>query len=209
MPPIEIVFQDPHLLVVNKPANLLTVPGKGPEKQDCLINRMLKTHPNSRVVHRLDMATSGLVILPQNQTSLSKLARSFQDREIHKEYIAVVEGCVELEHGFVEQPLICDWPNRPKQMIHSDGKHALTEYHRLEQNKTKNQSRLLLKPVTGRSHQLRVHTEFLGHPILGDSLYGTESSRAQSDRLLLHAQRIQFKHPVYPGWITLTCRAPF
>lgn len=205
-----IIFEDKHIIAVNKDPNLLSVPGRGPEKQDCLFNRVLTEYPNSRVVHRLDMATSGIVIFPQSQQSLSLLSRGFQERQVNKQYIAVVEGIIEAEEGVIDQPLICDWPNRPKQKIcYESGKPAQTVFRVLGRDLKNQTSRLLLKPITGRSHQLRVHCEYLGHPILGDYFYGSDQSRGKSDRLLLHAQRIQFSHPIFESKLTLTSPAPF
>ncbi len=202
----EVVYRDRHLIVVNKPANLLSVPGRLPENKDCLISRMLKPYPNSRVVHRLDMATSGLLLVPQTQSALSHLARQFQERRINKIYYAVVDGIVAQNSGEINQPLACDWPNRPKQHVIADGKPSITAYTVLQRNIEHNFTRIALYPITGRSHQLRVHLEYLGHPILGDSLYGTENSRSRANRLLLHAQSITFCHPVSDVQVSLTAR---
>ncbi len=193
---IGIVYQDEDLLVADKPAGLLTVPGRGIDKQDCLINRLLVKFPNARIVHRLDQATSGLVIIPLSYESQRHIAKQFEQRSTDKEYIAVVDGLVEDDEGEITLPLICDWPNRPKQMVdHENGKQAHTCYRVLARDPDKQCSRLLLKPITGRSHQLRVHTLALGHPILGDSLYAHPRALASSPRLLLHAQSIGFDHP--------------
>lgn len=197
-----IVYCDDDLLVVDKPAGLLTVPGRGPDKQDCLINRLLPHYPNARIVHRLDQATSGLVIIPLGYEPQKHLARQFEQRLIHKRYVAVVGGDVRETQGEVDLPLICDWPNRPRQKVdHEHGKSALTRYRvlaRLEQH-----TRLELEPVTGRSHQLRVHMLSLGHPILGDTLYAPPALRDCTDRLLLHATRLSFTHPRTEQAITL------
>lgn len=190
----EIVYADDTLLVVNKPAGLLTVPGRGPEKQDCLINRLLVPYPNARIVHRLDQATSGLVLIPLGYEAQKHLARQFEQRTVHKRYTAVVGGVVEADTGEVDLPLICDWPNRPRQKVdYTDGKKALTRYRVLQRGA--DVTRVALEPVTGRSHQLRVHMQALGHPILGDNLYATPEYLAASERLLLHATAIAFSHP--------------
>ncbi|WP_024460042.1 pseudouridine synthase [Marinimicrobium sp. LS-A18] len=190
----EIVYADDTLLVVNKPAGLLTVPGRGPEKQDCLINRLLVPYPNARIVHRLDQATSGLVLIPLGYEAQKHLARQFEQRLVHKCYTAVVGGVMADEAGEVDLPLICDWPNRPRQKVdYTDGKAALTRYRVLQ--RSAEATRVALEPVTGRSHQLRVHMQALGHPILGDNLYATPAYLAASDRLLLHATTIEFTHP--------------
>ncbi|WP_041523577.1 RluA family pseudouridine synthase [Gilvimarinus agarilyticus] len=193
---VPLAYQDDAFIVANKPPGLLTVPGRGPDKQDCLINRLLVSHPNSRVVHRLDQPTSGLVIVPQSYEALRHIGRQFETRTVSKRYIAVVAGLVEQDEGSVELPLICDWPNRPRQMVDWDnGKAALTHYRVLRRDETNQQSRVALTPVTGRSHQLRVHMRELGHPILGDTLYAPEPVIAASERLLLHAEYIEFTHP--------------
>lgn len=190
----EIIYADDTLLVVNKPAGLLTVPGRGPEKQDCLINRLLVPYPNARIVHRLDQATSGLVLIPLGYEAQKHLARQFEQRLVHKCYTAVVGGVMADEAGEVDLPLICDWPNRPRQKVdYTDGKAALTRYRVLQ--RSADATRVALEPVTGRSHQLRVHMQALGHPILGDNLYATPEYLAASDRLLLHATTIEFTHP--------------
>lgn len=207
---LAIIWQDADLLVVNKPSGLLTVPGKGPDKQDCLINRLLVDYPNSRVVHRLDQPTSGLVLIPQNHHAHKTLGKQFELRQISKRYVAVVGGLVADDAGEIELPLICDWPNRPRQMIDFEqGKHALTQYRVIERNTASNQTRVELTPVTGRSHQLRVHMQALGHPILGDTLYAPKDFRDAAPRLLLHAEWIRFTHPVSGEVISLECPSEF
>ncbi|GAA6168201.1 pseudouridine synthase [Sessilibacter corallicola] len=208
--PPEVLYKDNDLIAVNKAPNLLTVPGRGPDKQDCLFNRILTNFPDSRVVHRLDMATSGIVLFPQSQQALSLLSRKFQERQVSKHYIAVVDGIVQQDNGTIEQPLICDWPNRPKQKVcYESGKPAKTLFQVLHRDHKNATSRLLLTPITGRSHQLRVHCEFIGHPILGDYFYGTPHSQNSSNRLLLHAQRISFEHPIFNVTVTITAPSPF
>ncbi len=190
----EIVYADEALLVVNKPAGLLTVPGRGPEKQDCLINRLLPHYPNARIVHRLDQATSGLVLIPLGYEPQKHLARQFEQRQVHKRYIAVVGGRLAPDTGEVDLPLICDWPNRPRQKVdYTEGKSALTRFRVV--SRAADCTRVELEPVTGRSHQLRVHMQALGHPILGDNLYASDAYLAASERLLLHATSIAFTHP--------------
>jgi tRNA pseudouridine32 synthase/23S rRNA pseudouridine746 synthase len=209
-PSVPLVYQDDALLIANKPSGLLTVPGRGPEKQDCLINRLLVSHPNSRIVHRLDQPTSGIVIVPQSYEALRHIGRQFETRQVSKRYIAVVAGIIEQDEGSVELPLICDWPNRPKQMVDWDnGKAALTHYRVLARDTDTQQTRVALTPVTGRSHQLRVHMLELGHPIVGDTLYAPEAVIAASNRLLLHAERINFAHPISAEPLTIESLAPF
>jgi tRNA pseudouridine32 synthase / 23S rRNA pseudouridine746 synthase len=193
---IDILYQDEHLIAINKPAGLLSVPGRGPQNQDCAISRVQQQFPNSRIIHRLDMATSGILLIAQNVESLRAFSKLFEKREIYKRYIAVVDGRPNSDEGEVDLPLICDWPNRPKQKVcHETGKSAQTVFRVLEYNREHNHTRLELIPLTGRSHQLRVHMLSLGHPILGDEFYGTEQSRKGANRLLLHAAELEFIHP--------------
>lgn len=208
---INILYEDKHVIVADKPAGLLTVPGRGPDKQDCLINRLLPDYPNSRVVHRLDMATSGIVILPQSHHSQSELSKQFQQRHIKKRYQAVVDGVVEANSGIVDLPLICDWENRPRQKIcHDQGKSAQTEFQVLQRNVASDtNTRIELRPITGRSHQLRVHMMALGHPILGDYFYASLEALKKSNRLLLHATEIQFQHPHTSEWLEINSPVPF
>lgn len=194
---LDILYLDEDLLIANKPAGLLCVPGKGPDKQDCLYNRALKFNPNARVAHRLDQGTSGIVMFPLNYLTLRSLTHKFEAREIHKRYIAVVDGLVAEDEGEVKLPLICDWPNRPLQKVcFESGKAAHTRYHVLERHLDKKTTRVLLEPVSGRTHQLRVHMLSLGHPMLGDGLYAPEDVLAKAPRLLLHAQELWLDHPI-------------
>src|SRR5690606_8281122 len=195
--PIALLYQDSHLLVADKPAGLLTVPGKGPDKQDCLINRLLPGYPNSRIVHRLDQPTSGLVVIPQSYEALRHIGQQFEQRQVSKRYFAVVAGLMADDTGSVELPLMCDWPNRPRQMVDTAaGKAALTHYQVLARDPVNMRTRVALTPVTGRSHQLRVHMQALGHPIVGDTLYAPADIASASPRLLLHAEFICFTHPI-------------
>lgn len=194
---LDILYLDEDLLIANKPAGLLSVPGKGPDKQDCLYNRALKFNPNARVAHRLDQGTSGIVMFPLNYLTLKNLTHKFEAREIHKRYIAVVDGLVVEDEGEIKLPLICDWPNRPLQKVcFESGKAAHTRYHVLERDLEKKITRVLLEPVSGRTHQLRVHMLSLGHPMLGDGLYAPEDVLAKAPRLLLHAQELWLDHPI-------------
>lgn len=207
---LNILHLDDDLLIVNKPAGLLTVPGKGPEKQDCMINRVLKFNPNARVVHRLDQGTSGIVMFPLNYMCLRLLTKQFELRAIHKHYVAVVAGLVTEDQGEVQLPLICDWPNRPLQKVCFDsGKPAHTRYQVLERNLANHSTRVRLEPVSGRTHQLRVHMLSLGHPMLGDQLYSPLAIQAQAPRLLLHAQHISLIHPISQAAIDILCPADF
>jgi tRNA pseudouridine32 synthase / 23S rRNA pseudouridine746 synthase len=199
---IEIIHHDDALLVVRKPAGLLSVPGRGPALQDCVAARVCAVWPDALVVHRLDMATSGLLLMARGLPAQRALGRAFERREVSKQYTAVVAGSPPGEAGSVDLPLRCDWPNRPRQMVDlAMGRPALTHWRRSADTDGETPSgidrtRLVLEPVTGRSHQLRVHLWALGHPILGDALYAPEAVRGMATRLLLHASRIALAHPV-------------
>lgn len=207
---IEILYMDDDLLIANKPSGLLTVPGKGPENQDCLHKRALGINPNARIVHRLDQATSGIVMFPLNYPCLKQLTHQFEARDIHKRYIAIVDGLVDADEGEVQLPLICDWPNRPRQKVcYEQGKSAHTRYRVLTRDLDNKRSRVQLEPVSGRTHQLRVHMLSLGHPILGDRLYAPEAVIAQSPRLLLHAQELWLTHPIARTPLQIQCTSPF
>ncbi|MCZ4250915.1 MULTISPECIES: bifunctional tRNA pseudouridine(32) synthase/23S rRNA pseudouridine(746) synthase RluA [Pseudoalteromonas] len=193
-PYLSIVYQDDDLLIVNKPSGLLTVPGKDPKHADCLIARINRVFPTAKIVHRLDMATSGIICLAMHKEAHRNLSIQFQDRKTAKRYIARVFGKLEQETGSVDLPLICDWPNRPKQMVdHDNGKPSLTHFKVLEYEQ--NATRVELTPITGRSHQLRVHMLSLGHPILGDKLYAHPKAFAMAPRLQLHAEMLTLAHP--------------
>ncbi len=192
---LNVIHADPGLLVVDKPAGLLSVPGRGEDKQDCLVARVQARFPEALAVHRLDMSTSGLLLLARGEEMHRQLSRLFRDREVDKRYVALLDGCLEQAAGEVDLPLICDWPNRPRQKVDFDiGKRSLTRFVLLDIDQDKNTSRVELEPVTGRSHQLRVHMAALGHPILGDELYGTDDD-PRTDRLTLHATELSFVHP--------------
>ena len=207
---VEILYEDEHLLLVNKPDLLLSVPGRHRLNKDCMITRIQKTYPSASVVHRLDLDTSGIMIVPLNKPTHSHISRQFQERKVHKTYHAVVYGLVEEEQGKVELPIKADWENRPRQMIcHEGGKHALTHYETLTRDSEKNCSRLLLKPVTGRSHQLRIHMRELGHPILGCDMYAHETALGMAPRLMLHATTLEFEHPATGKTIYHECQPGF
>jgi tRNA pseudouridine32 synthase/23S rRNA pseudouridine746 synthase len=192
---LEIRFSDEDIVVVSKPTLLLSVPGRGEEKQDCVVSRLAQEFPGVREVHRLDWETSGLMMLARNKAAHRELSRQFQEREVGKSYTAVVAGVPDAERGEVDLPLRCDWPNRPRQMVDPAlGKPSLTRWERLSADADR--CRLRLNPVTGRSHQLRVHLMAIGHPILGDRLYADPASLAMAGRLLLHATTLSFTHPL-------------
>lgn len=204
------VFQDEHLLVVDKPAGLLTVPGRGEHLQDCLIHRVQRHVPEALIVHRLDMATSGLLILAKGGAMQRELSKLFMGRQVFKRYEAVVMGLVADDAGQIDAPLITDWPNRPRQMVDEvNGKPSQTRFEVMSRDASSERTRLLLEPLTGRSHQLRVHLLSIGHPIVGDPLYGPEAVREGADRLLLHASELSLPHPVTAQSLHLHSACPF
>lgn len=193
---LTLIYIDEHLLVLDKPAGLLAVPGRGADKRDCLASRVQAEYPEALVVHRLDMATSGLMLMARSEATQKQLSRMFAERQVDKTYIAIVDGRLDQDSGDIDLPLITDWPNRPKQKIdHDIGKPALTHYRVLAYTPAQDTSRVELKPHTGRTHQLRLHMQALGHPILGDPLYAPDAVHRRSPRLLLHAAGLHFRHP--------------
>lgn len=208
--PLDIAFSDESLLVVNKPSGLLSVPGRGPEKADCLVSRLNVDFPDALIVHRLDMETSGLMVLARNKDTHRHLSKSFELRKVDKTYIARVSGILGKARGEIELPLMKDWPNRPLQKVDmTEGKRSLTHWEILETEDKDSITRVKLSPQTGRTHQLRVHMNAIGHPILGDLLYGTPQSKAGAARLQLHASTLAFAHPVTAQRLVLQSPAPF
>ena len=208
-----LVHVDQYWIIVNKPSGLLAVPGKGPDKQDCLSSRVQQLYPDALIVHRLDMATSGLMVLARGLDAQRKLSAAFADRLVQKRYVAVVHGLLPPAYAdwqTIDLPISVDWPNRPLRVIDPvQGKPSVTRVRILTQDAAANTTRLELEPVTGRSHQLRVHLKALGHPILGDSLYAPADVVAMSPRLLLHATFLQLPHPAHGAPMDFVCDAPF
>ncbi|SFO01892.1 tRNA pseudouridine32 synthase / 23S rRNA pseudouridine746 synthase [Variovorax sp. PDC80] len=197
-PPLRPVHEDAHLLVLDKPPGLLCVPGRGEDKQDCLSARAQRQWPDALIVHRLDMATSGLVLMARGLEMQRALGDAFATRQVDKRYEAVVDGLlpVDADWACIDAPLMADWPRRPLQKIDPAGKPSLTRWRALGGLDGEAPcSYLLLEPLTGRSHQLRVHLASIGHPILGDALYGSPEVQARAPRLLLHASALGFEHP--------------
>ena len=207
--PLRLHYVDDAIIVVIKPAGLLSVPGRGPDKQDCVIHRVQHDFPQAQIAHRLDMSTSGLLVVARDAAMQQVMYRLFRERAVEKRYIALVAGVVTPECGAIDLPLICDWPNRPRQMVcHARGKPSLTRFRVLQRMPNEDCTVVELEPVTGRSHQLRVHLAALGHPILGDELYaGAAADRAP--RLMLHASEIAFAHPQNDRRVHFHCPAPF
>lgn len=194
------------LVVVDKPAGMLSVPGRGGDKADCAARRVQALFPDALVVHRLDMATSGLLALARGLPAQRRLGIAFARREVRKRYVAVVHGCLAEAEGEIDLPLGADWPARPRQKVDAaGGKPSLTRWRRLSVDAAAGTSRVELEPVTGRSHQLRVHLLAIGHPIVGDALYGGPAHA----RLLLHAEALAFAHPASGVEVSLRSEAPF
>lgn len=208
---LNILHQDDALLVLDKPSGLLSVPGRGPDRQDCLTLRVQAEYPEAINVHRLDMETSGIIVMARSRSAHRQLSRLFQAREVHKHYIAVVDGRVDQRAGEINLPLIADWPNRPLQKVdYENGKPCRTRFSVMHHDDAlENTTRVDLAPETGRTHQLRVHLHALGHAILGDKLYAGKVVQAKADRLLLHATSLSFRHPVSGEWQSFASEAPF
>ena len=220
IPNIDLVYEDPVVLVLNKPSGLLSVPGRGEDKQDCLATRVQAVYPDALIVHRLDRDTSGLLLMARGAEAQSALSKAFAARQVHKRYQAVVEGELRMPKkltagwAVIDLPLMLDWPNRPKHIVdHDNGKLSRTHWRVLPGQKadawTVPATRLELEPYTGRSHQLRVHLQAIGHPILGDSLYATPAGLAAANRLLLHASELSFAHPIHGDTLSFTSLPPF
>jgi len=198
--PLNIIHQDDHILVLSKPAGLLSVPGRHPDNKDSLQSRVIEEFPTALLVHRLDMATSGLMIMALNKPAQSHLSRQFQQRKTQKTYIAKVWGHVEGDSGTIDLPIRCDWPNRPLQMVcYEHGKPSQTQWEVIERAAA--HTTLKLSPITGRTHQLRIHLKSIGHPILGDEFYAQGEAFTASERLCLHAERLVVEHPVEGGQV--------
>jgi tRNA pseudouridine32 synthase / 23S rRNA pseudouridine746 synthase len=207
---LALIYQDDSLLVLDKPGGLLSVPGRGAGKQDCLLTRVRKRFADAECVHRLDMETSGLMLVARGKPAQRTLSRLFEQRLVYKHYIAMVQGRVTPMAGEIHLPLICDWPNRPRQRVdHAAGKPSTTRYRVLHHDRASNTTRVALQPLTGRSHQLRVHMLSLGHSILGDSLYATAGTETPPSRLMLHATALAFRHPLSGRASHFFSRAPF
>jgi tRNA pseudouridine32 synthase/23S rRNA pseudouridine746 synthase len=207
---VEVVHADAHCIVAIKPSGLLSVPGRGEHGRDCLAVRVQAMFGDALVVHRLDMATSGLMLFARGANAQRRLSLAFAQREVQKRYVAIVAGCVAPAQGEIDLPLIADWPNRPRQKVDlALGKPSLTHYRVLGFDGTRDTTRLELEPVTGRGHQLRVHLLAVGHPILGDALYAPPHTQPRSDRLLLHATALRFIHPMSGETLQFESTVPF
>ena len=203
---IRVLHEDPCLLIVEKPAGLLSVPGRLPEHRDSVSVRVQTLYPEALIVHRLDQVTSGLMLMARDPVTHRALSEAFAARDIDKRYEAWVEGLVDGDAGEIDLPLIADWPNRPRQKVdHVIGKPSRTRWRVMTRDETTSRTRLELEPVTGRTHQLRVHLAEIGHPIIGDAFYGA----APAGRVCLHATRLGFTYPGTGAVMAFTSAAPF
>ncbi len=211
--PLDLVFHDDDLLIVSKPSGLLSVPGKADHHKDSLELRLRAQFPESLLIHRLDMATSGVMVFARNKNAQRHIGLQFEKRYTEKTYIARVAGNAAGDSGHINLPLMTDWPNRPRQHVDFKiGKPAQTDWEVLsrESNPALDTiTRLALHPITGRSHQLRVHMLAIGHPILGDRLYADDEAFNAADRLQLHAARLRLRHPVGGEWMDFQSPCPF
>ena len=204
--PLRILHEDHEVLLLDKPSGLLTVPGKGEGLQDCLIERVRRAFPTVLLVHRLDRDTSGVILFALTPLAQRHLGWQFEGRTTKKAYVARLWGEVAEPEGIVDLPLRVDWPNRPRQVVAPDGKPAVTRWRRLKVGL--GETRVRLSPETGRSHQLRVHMQSLGHPILGDPFYAEGPAR-DFPRLMLHSESLSFRHPDGGRMTRVSSPAPF
>ncbi|WP_435236944.1 RluA family pseudouridine synthase [Psychromonas sp. PT13] len=208
-PYLDIIYQDDDIVVLNKPAGLLSVPGREIKHKDSLALRVLRVWPEACVVHRLDLATSGIIILAMRKSAQSHMGRQFQQKVINKTYYARVEGIIKEDSGLVDLPIRCDWDNRPRQIVdHEQGKQSQTKWQVIKREE--HSTLVCLTPLTGRTHQLRVHMQAIGHAIVGDEFYATDFGiKLSPGRLALHAGSITLTHPSTNERITFDCPPPF
>ena len=207
--PLSIVYEDDDLVLIDKPAGLLSVPGRLVEHHDSAYFRVLEQFPNAKITHRLDMATSGILMFAKHRDAEVAVSKMFQARAVEKHYMALVQGQL-TGQGEVNEPLIADWENRPRQMVHYElGKPARTLFHALAYDATQDHSRIQLKPITGRSHQLRVHMLHLGHPIVGDNIYHPLPKANSLGRMALHAYHLAFVQPLSQQPLCIETHIPF
>ncbi|MFZ5520487.1 MAG: RluA family pseudouridine synthase [Pseudomonadota bacterium] len=205
-----VLAADDAFLAVDKPAGLLTVPGRGAHLQDCLLHRVQARYPLARLVHRLDQPTSGIVVFGLGPGAQRALAGAFERRQVDKRYVALVAGRLASAEGEIDLPLACDWPNRPRHVVDRlQGRPAQTRWRVLGFDERLQATRVELQPLTGRTHQLRVHLQALGHPILGDGLYAAPVAQAAAPRLMLHATRLVLPHPADGSACVLESPSPF
>lgn len=207
--PLNFVYEDDDLVVIDKPAGLLSVPGRLPEHHDSAYLRVIAQYPNAKITHRLDMATSGILMFAKHRDAEVAVSKMFQARTVKKNYVALVQGKI-AQQGQVDLPLITDWENRPRQIVHFElGKSALTLFELVAYDAYLDVSRVLLTPITGRSHQLRVHMQAIGHPITGDKLYHPNPKLSNLGRMALHASYLEFQQPLSGIEIKIVSEVPF
>ena len=207
---VEILQRDESFLIVNKPTRLLSVPGRHPLNRDSVIVRLQMEFPTVEIVHRLDFDTSGILVIPLNKFALSHISKQFQARTVRKTYTAVINGILQKDDGVIDLPIAADMENRPKYKIcYAQGKQSVTEYSVISRDESLNITRVRLHPITGRSHQLRLHLQAMGHPILGCEFYADQATKNKASRLLLHATELEFVHPVNGKKILMECEAGF
>lgn len=206
---LKIVYEDDDLVVIEKPAGLLSVPGRLPEHQDSAYLRVVAQYPQAKITHRLDMATSGILMFAKHRDAEVAVSKMFQARTVQKNYIALVQGKLE-GNGKIDVPLITDWENRPRQIVHFElGKSAQTLYEALDYDAVQDITRVRLTPITGRSHQLRVHLQYIGHPITGDQFYHPDYTQSPLKRMALHASYLSFTQPLSGVAVEIYAHVPF
>lgn len=208
--PIEMLYQDEHILLINKPSGLLSLSGKNPLNLDSVHHRLVQIYPHISLIHRLDFGTSGIMLLALDKTSNALLSKQFQSRTVTKRYQSLVAGHIEQDSGVIEAPISKDKVLFPRlKVCFEQGQKALSHFQVLERLNNPDRTRLLFTPETGRTHQLRIHSQYLGHPMLGCDLYGSNETQAMAPRLLLHASELEFDHPCTGQRMAISCPCPF
>jgi len=206
--PLTILYEDEELIFIDKPAELLSVPGKGAALSDCAVSRLQELYPAALLIHRLDVATSGVMVFARTAHAQRHLGLQFEKRQTQKVYNAKVAGSINADSGYISLPLCADWPHRPRQMVSFEhGKPSVTHWIKTDENQ--GISRVSLHPITGRSHQLRVHMWAIGHAILGDRIYALDEVFSAAPRLCLHAQQLSLRRPTGGEPITISSPCPF
>lgn len=208
--PIETLYQDQHILLINKPSGLLSLSGKNPLNLDSVHYRLAQIYPQISLIHRLDFGTSGIMLLALDKTTNALLSQQFQARTVVKRYQSIVAGHIEQDSGFIDAPISKDKTLFPLlKVCFEQGQKAISHFQVLERLTNPDRTRLLFTPETGRTHQLRIHSQFIGHPMLGCDLYGNDETQAMAPRLLLHASELEFEHPFTGQAMKISCPCPF
>lgn len=207
---IKILFEDEHILVINKPSKLLSLSGKNPLNRDSVHYRLAQQYSAITLAHRLDFGTSGILLLAKNKSINAELTKQFQNRTVVKRYEAILDGHMDHDEGQIDLPISKDKANFPRlKVCHDTGKTAVSQYQVVERLLNPDRTRVLFTPITGRTHQLRIHSQAIQHPILGCDLYGSEQTLAMAPRMLLHAVELEFDHPISLQPMQITCPCPF